>query len=277
MNIEVKFEETNNKLDVDFGETQLVSGGGGYVKVDTSLSESSTNPVQNKVITQKILELENSIPDEVVVDTELSTESENPVQNKVVAEALGEKLDKFVPKSTARELLVAYKNANGKIEYGTKEISFTPKLDVILYTGENGTLRVGNPTADAHAVTLGYMKANIGHRYKFTLTSTDDTSIKYYLYHDTKTNINTVTNTAIVDILKEFEVIPTLAYMKPNVGGESVPYGVLSLKAAVDNGDGTPITINITGYINKVNNNSDGLETEFLSFKKVSVTMEKIY
>jgi hypothetical protein len=87
------------------------------VPVDAELSETSTNTIQNKVITNKLLEVEttantaigenrNDIVDlkgrvteleNKEVDTELSAESENVVQNKVVTEALDGKLNKFAP------------------------------------------------------------------------------------------------------------------------------------------------------------------------------------
>ena len=53
------------------------------ITVDSALSTSSENPVQNKVIATAI----NSIP-VITVDSALSTSSENPVQNKVIATAI---------------------------------------------------------------------------------------------------------------------------------------------------------------------------------------------
>lgn len=71
-----KFWETNNEF-VEGG-----SGGGGTVTVDTALSESSTNPVQNKAIYAALQGVT------VTVDSALSESSENPVQNKVVYAAI---------------------------------------------------------------------------------------------------------------------------------------------------------------------------------------------
>jgi hypothetical protein len=51
---------------------------------DDHLSETSENPVQNKVITEEI----NNIKRDLVVDDELSEESEKAVQNKVIAAEL---------------------------------------------------------------------------------------------------------------------------------------------------------------------------------------------
>ena len=55
------------------------------ITVDNELSETSTNPVQNKVIKTA---LDNIVPPSITVDDALSTSSENPVQNKVVTNAI---------------------------------------------------------------------------------------------------------------------------------------------------------------------------------------------
>lgn len=54
--------------------------------VDSALSDSSTNPVQNKVVTEKLAE-KVGFSD---IDTALSTTSENPVQNKVITAVIGD-------------------------------------------------------------------------------------------------------------------------------------------------------------------------------------------
>lgn len=56
------------------------------IDVDAELSDTSENPVQNKVIKSYI---DNAVQNvEIDVDDTLSDESENPVQNKVVTEEL---------------------------------------------------------------------------------------------------------------------------------------------------------------------------------------------
>ena len=86
-------------LYVVMGEGGGTPGGGGSapsIKVDDELSDTSTNPVQNKVITSEIDNIYNDIyylEDYVYsleVDTELSETSENPVQNKVITKKLNE-------------------------------------------------------------------------------------------------------------------------------------------------------------------------------------------
>lgn len=76
------------------------------VTVDDALSETSTNPVQNKVIAGKVKTIETDLSaatkklsgiaegaNKTVVDAALSASSANPVQNKAVNTALGKKID----------------------------------------------------------------------------------------------------------------------------------------------------------------------------------------
>ncbi len=74
------------------------SGSGTSITIDDTFSIVSENPVQNKVISSKIVEINanistinetiDSIPI-ITIDTELSETSENPVQNKVINQNLG--------------------------------------------------------------------------------------------------------------------------------------------------------------------------------------------
>jgi len=57
------------------------------VEVDSELSDTSENPVQNKVIAEAL----KNAGSKVEVDTELSGSSENPVQNKVIHAAMEQK------------------------------------------------------------------------------------------------------------------------------------------------------------------------------------------
>lgn len=72
---------------------EYTGGGGGStsITVDSELSTTSTNPVENMVITQKINEMETTIQSlNIEVDSELSTTSTNPVQNKIITQKLNE-------------------------------------------------------------------------------------------------------------------------------------------------------------------------------------------
>lgn len=108
--------------------------------VDDTLSETSTNPVQNKVITLALSEkvdkevgktltsndFTNELKDKLdnievganktIIDTELSDTSNNPVENKVISVALGDK--------------VTIPNTNGVISVQDKQISTVEPLSV---------------------------------------------------------------------------------------------------------------------------------------------------
>lgn len=63
------------------------------IQVDTELNETSTNPVQNKVLYRAIKDLENKIVEgtiKVPVDSEFSNESENPIMNRTVTQKFNE-------------------------------------------------------------------------------------------------------------------------------------------------------------------------------------------
>lgn len=95
-------------------ELETGGGGGGGVTVDSALSTTSTNPVQNKVITTELNKKQATLQSgsniktvnnqsllgsgnieipggTVTVDSALSTTSTNPVQNKVINTALNGK------------------------------------------------------------------------------------------------------------------------------------------------------------------------------------------
>ena len=84
---------------VEPGETAfLVYRYGGWnkiniIQVDEELSETSTNPVQNKVIYKALKDLEDKIVEgaiKVPVDSEFSDESENPIMNRTVTRKFNE-------------------------------------------------------------------------------------------------------------------------------------------------------------------------------------------
>lgn len=63
------------------------------IQVDEELSETSTNPVQNKVLYRALKDLENKIVEgaiKVPVDSEFSDESENPIMNRTVTRRFNE-------------------------------------------------------------------------------------------------------------------------------------------------------------------------------------------
>lgn len=70
-------EDTYKIIVVANGETSATAGG---LEIDSTLSTTSTNPVQNKVITNAL----NTKFDKANIDSTLSATSTNPVQNKVL-------------------------------------------------------------------------------------------------------------------------------------------------------------------------------------------------
>lgn len=78
---ECKFTNDNGKLKMLL---KIPAGGGtgGSIDVDDEISDTSENPVQNKVIAEALKNVK------IPVDNEINAESENPVQNKVIAAEL---------------------------------------------------------------------------------------------------------------------------------------------------------------------------------------------
>ncbi len=78
---ECKFTNDNGKLKMLL---KIPAGGGtgGSIDVDDEISDTSENPVQNKVIAEALRNVK------IPVDDEINAESENPVQNKVIAAEL---------------------------------------------------------------------------------------------------------------------------------------------------------------------------------------------
>lgn len=124
-----------NKANSDDATTgkwrKLVNSAGNAITVDESLSSTSTNPVQNKVVNAALagkastsvatttangllsstdkakLDAIASGANKTVVDTVLSSTSTNPVQNKVINTALAGKASTNVASQTANGLLSA--------------------------------------------------------------------------------------------------------------------------------------------------------------------------
>ena len=71
-----------------------IAAGATKVTVDSAMSASSTNPVQNKVVMQYVDDKVAATGSNITVDATLSTTSTNPVQNKAVKAAIDAKADK---------------------------------------------------------------------------------------------------------------------------------------------------------------------------------------
>lgn len=87
-------------MTVDEGETAFIMYRyGGWSKVtintkqviDTELSDTSENPVQNKVIYKALRDLKNEIFEgKVTIDSEFSDSSENPIMNRTITAKIKE-------------------------------------------------------------------------------------------------------------------------------------------------------------------------------------------
>lgn len=83
---------TNDFTDALKDKLDGIEEGANKTIVDSALSDSSTNPVQNKVI-KAAIDAKADPEDIPSVDDEISATSTNPVQNKVIKEALDGKVD----------------------------------------------------------------------------------------------------------------------------------------------------------------------------------------
>lgn len=111
------------KITIDGVETILYApnGGGGSITVDSALSATSENPVQNKVLTAELnkkietLDDESQAPDAVNfdLDSELSLTSVKGVQNKAIAEEFQKYANgtKVVAKATEADTATTASNA----------------------------------------------------------------------------------------------------------------------------------------------------------------------
>lgn len=82
------------------GEWVIVSGVNKPLAIDSTLSDTSENPVQNKAVKQYV---DNAIQNvEIAIDSELSNTSENPIQNKIITEVVTNKQDKIEDIETIR-------------------------------------------------------------------------------------------------------------------------------------------------------------------------------
>lgn len=146
----------------------------------------------------------------VTVDSELSTTSENPVQNKVVTEALNKKVDSYYDdKDMTTQYVYSSEVSNGvrsnKVRRfssaitGDKQTYFTGSIPT--YRGVGGSaepqLTTGTPAHDFSCVNLKYFNTNKGTKlYKHTVIVTysdgSDTPKTFDIYFTSTKNVNSV-------------------------------------------------------------------------------------
>ena len=115
--------------------------------VDNALSTTSENPVQNKVITVKIQDLEASKLSISDIDNSLSNSSENPVQNKVITSALSDKIGKML--SAVEDNFAVVNNDNGVKDSGISKsvIPATASVSNKLLVASNLTVKADKVTS----------------------------------------------------------------------------------------------------------------------------------
>lgn len=149
------------------------SGGGTSIDVDAELSDSSLNPVQNKVIKEaldgKLGKTEtaaaalhdgagNFIVDtyakktditNITVDSSLSSTSTNPVQNKVIYSALADKMN-------IADVLSGFALSGGAANIRWREgTQFVGSINAVNYSG---TARAATHDGDGNVITSTYAK-----------------------------------------------------------------------------------------------------------------------
>ena len=97
------------KITIDGTETILYAPTASQITVDSELSATSENAIQNKAVDAAVKKLQQQIDaggagGSVTVDSALSTESENPVQNKVVTDELNKKIETLDDESQAPDV-----------------------------------------------------------------------------------------------------------------------------------------------------------------------------
>lgn len=111
---------------------------------------------------------------DVVVDSELSKTSTNPVQNKIINSALSNKQDKFADLNyvwsysgnSVNQLSLVLKSASRTTSTGGVVISLIPTLSLTNETGQDvGLTGIAAPTADNDAVNRGYLTTKYGSTY----------------------------------------------------------------------------------------------------------------
>lgn len=135
------------------GQTLVKSGnnvvwGEANITVDSAMSDTSTNPVQNKVVKAAI------DAKTIAVDSALSDTSVNPVQNKVVKAALDLKLNADVvgDKISENITIVDNKWVVGGVDTGVSAIG--PANTLTIGTVTNGTTANASIVGEAPNQTL---------------------------------------------------------------------------------------------------------------------------
>jgi hypothetical protein len=155
------------------------------ITVDSELSTTSENPVQNKVITSAL----NDKQDKMTIDSALSTTSANPVQNKVVTGAISS-ANKNI--TSIANNLATYRSANNTNSmsvpcgsgYGAYLVAgFVQMVGGIMYVvtiqgGSVSSAKIGGPdiVGVSFSYSNGYFKITSDITHSFSLSVIGDTA-----------------------------------------------------------------------------------------------------
>ena len=192
---------SNDFTDALLTKLNGIADGANKTTVDSSMSSTSTNPVQNKVVntalsnkvdkvsgmglsandfTDALLTKLNGIADganKTTVDSSMSSTSTNPVQNKVINTALGNKVDKVDGKGLSSndftDALLSKLNATNT-GYGTCSTEAATAAKVITVIGNtNWVLSAGS------IITIKFSATNTASNPTFNVNGTGAKSVWY--------------------------------------------------------------------------------------------------
>lgn len=183
--------EDNDVTTKKYVDEKITEVSGNSITIDSELSETSENPVQNGVITKALSErYTNNKVDDIVsaalqsaytlidakidktsIDAELSDSSGNPVQNKVIKEAFDGKVEKkelnpafdtqVYAETKSGTSSVTSLVSVGETPYAGRLIRFrSVNTNAPLVNGYTGTVLVSTPKYDAQAANKYYVDTN---------------------------------------------------------------------------------------------------------------------
>jgi hypothetical protein len=181
-----------------------IATGATKVIVDSALSSTSTNPVQNKIVNAEISSIKT-----LVGDTAVATQISNAVANKADAGHTHNDLyyteseinTKLSGKSDTSHTHSAYVNQNAfsNVKVGSTTIAADSTTDTLTLAGSNVTI---TPDATNDKVTIGITKANVIEALGYTPPESDTKVTVDSALSSTSTNPvqNKVVNAAISDL-----------------------------------------------------------------------------
>ena len=186
-----------NEIKVEINEAYKVKKSDVDNKVDKVTGKQlSTNDFTNELKTK--LDGISEGANKVIVDSELSSTSENPVQNKVITSVVNNKLDR-VETSTPLPQVYA-KKTNGKQEM--RNISTSPATDVIPVYDSNKNIKTSTPVADNDTTPKVYVDEKVNNVNTNVEDLTQQLNelkeqINGYLFDETEVTLNDV-DTAVI-------------------------------------------------------------------------------